>query len=75
MRGEPVDHSSDIFSLGTILYEMLSGDRPFRGASPVETMNAILFSIARIALTPDGKSYAYAYYRNLSDLYVVEGLK
>jgi eukaryotic-like serine/threonine-protein kinase len=32
-------------------------------------------TIGRIAATPDGKSYAYSYVRNLADLYVVEGLK
>lgn len=42
VRGERVDHRSDIFSLGTIFYEMLSGTRAFRGGSAVETMNAIL---------------------------------
>jgi eukaryotic-like serine/threonine-protein kinase len=42
VRGEGVDHRSDIFSFGTILYEMLSGERPFCGATSVETMNAIL---------------------------------
>src|SRR5262245_44683702 len=42
VRGKPVDHRSDIFSFGAILYEMLSGNRAFRGDSAVETMNAIL---------------------------------
>lgn len=42
VRGDDVDHRSDIFSLGVILYEMLSGQRTFSGNSAVEVMNAIL---------------------------------
>ncbi|HXI02124.1 MAG TPA: protein kinase, partial [Candidatus Saccharimonadales bacterium] len=42
VRGQPADHRSDIFSFGTILYEMLSGRRPFQGDSAVEVMNAVL---------------------------------
>jgi WD40 repeat protein len=42
VRGRPVDQRADIFSLGAVLYEMVSGQRPFRGESSVETMNAIL---------------------------------
>ena len=42
VRGQPADHRSDLFSLGAVLYEMLSGNRAFRGETAVETMNAIL---------------------------------
>ena len=42
VRGRPLNHRSDIFSLGAILYEMLSGRRAFAGDSSVETLNAIL---------------------------------
>ncbi|HJS60033.1 MAG TPA: protein kinase [Vicinamibacteria bacterium] len=42
VRAQPLDHRSDIFSFGSVLYEMLSGRRAFRGASAVETMSAIL---------------------------------
>ena len=40
--GREVDHRTDIFSLGVVVYEMLAGQRPFRGASQVETMHAII---------------------------------
>jgi Tol biopolymer transport system component len=42
VRGQDVDHRTDIFSFGAILYELLSGRRAFRSTSSVETMNAIL---------------------------------
>lgn len=42
VRGDHVDHRSDIFSLGVILHEMIVGTQPFRRQSSVETMNAIL---------------------------------
>jgi eukaryotic-like serine/threonine-protein kinase len=42
LRGQKVDHRSDIFSFGAILYEMLSGRRAFHGESAADTMSAIL---------------------------------
>ncbi|HEX7830431.1 MAG TPA: protein kinase [Thermoanaerobaculia bacterium] len=42
VRGQNVDGRSDIFSFGTLMYEMVSGEHPFRGDSPADTMSAIL---------------------------------
>jgi len=42
VRGWTVDHRSDLFSLGAILYEMISGRRAFRAPTGAETMAAIL---------------------------------
>ena len=42
VRGQRVDHRSDIFSFGAVLYEMLAGRRAFKRDSSVETLNAIL---------------------------------
>ena len=42
VKGDPADHRSDVFSFGSVLYEMLSGRRPFSGETSAELMTAIL---------------------------------
>ena len=42
VRGQAIDHRSDIFSFGAVLYELLSGKRAFQRGSAAETMAAIL---------------------------------
>jgi serine/threonine protein kinase/Tol biopolymer transport system component len=42
VRGKTVDHRTDIFAFGAILYEMLTGKRAFQRSTSAETMTAIL---------------------------------
>ena len=40
-RGLAIDARSDLFSLGVLIYELVSGDSPFAGASPLDTLHRV----------------------------------
>jgi len=42
VEGRTIDHRTDIFSMGTLLYEMATGQKPFQGRSTAELASAIL---------------------------------
>ncbi|HYR44855.1 MAG TPA: protein kinase [Terriglobia bacterium] len=45
--GKPLDARSDIFAFGVVLYEMLSGRKPFEGASELETLQTIIHGVPK----------------------------
>ena len=54
LRGEPVDARADLFALGIILYELVTGRRPFAGSSTAEVSSAILRDVPPPAQTLRG---------------------
>ncbi len=51
VSGRPMDHRSDIFSLGTVLYEMLTGTKLFAGSDPSE----IMYNVSHLRPVPPGR--------------------
>ena len=55
VEGETLDHRTDLFSLGTVLYELATGKSPFVRTSSAATMNAILHDRPRPARKLNGE--------------------
>lgn len=65
LRGDPVDHRADLYSLGVVLYEALSGRNPYLGRDAAETVRAHLE-----LLPPPPSTHAPQIPRALDDLVV-----
>jgi Protein kinase domain/PDZ domain len=48
LSGEAVDERGDVFALGVVAFESISGERPFRGGSPAEIIHAMLRAEIRL---------------------------
>jgi serine/threonine-protein kinase len=69
LQGKPVDHRTDIFSMGIVMYEMLVGRRPFRG----ENLTALIYAI--VNTEPDAPSSIDSSIPPIFDRVIVKALK
>ena len=77
--GKPIDHRTDIFSAGVVLYEMLTGEKLFAGETQFEVLNQIRTTRVNTLMLPDDipgplkgiLSKALAY--NIKDRYQTAG--
>jgi serine/threonine-protein kinase len=69
VSGRPTDHRSDIFSLGTVLYEMLTGSKLYAGGDPSEVMYNV------VNLQPVPPSYINRQVPPMLDLVVAKALQ
>jgi serine/threonine-protein kinase len=52
-KGSPADHRSDVFSFGSVLYEMLAGQRAFHGVTTPEVLASVLAREPAFTALPD----------------------